>query len=134
MRRLDQVLGQSFEQKEIVRAAKVWKALKRWPEIVGEALAKKSWPDGYERGTVFVAVSGSAWAQELRMQKETILVRLGEMLRDRGLCTDVRFGVRELPTPDAEPLLAPRARRVRAEDLTFQELKERILKRAEDEA
>ncbi|HRK21347.1 MAG TPA: DUF721 domain-containing protein [Fimbriimonadaceae bacterium] len=134
MKRLDQVLGHSFEQKEIVRAARVWKALKRWPEIVGEALAKKSWPDGYERGTIFVAVSGSAWAQELRMQKETILERVGEMLRDRGLATDVRFGVRELPAPDAEPSGVPRSRRVRAADLSFQELKERILKRAEDEA
>ena len=73
MRRIDRLLGDSLEQKEIVRAAEAWQGLNRWPEVVGEALSERSWPDRFEQGTVYVAVTGSAWAQELRMQKPTIL-------------------------------------------------------------
>lgn len=133
MRRLDQLLGYSFEQKEIVRAAQAWQALKRWNEVVGEALAKKSWPDRYERGTVYVAVSGSAWAQELRMQKPTILKRLNDFVKDRGLITDVRFGVRELPDRSADVQIGKPKRTGGSADLSFDELKAKILKRALDE-
>lgn len=133
MKRLDQVLFQSLEQKEIVRTAKAWQALRRWPEVVGESLAQKSWPDRYERGTVYVAVTGSAWAQELRMQRELILERLGSMLRDRGLFAEVRFGVRELPDRDAVgPSAAAKPKDDRSQ-LSFQELKERILSRSQNE-
>lgn len=133
MRRLDQLLGYTFEQKEIVRAAQVWQALRRWNEIVGEALAKKSWPDKYERGTVYVAVAGSAWAQELRMLKPKILSRIDGMIKDRGLVSDIRFGVRDLPDPtEVGPTVKPKYEST-AKDLSFQELKEKILNRAKDE-
>ena len=92
------VLDFAFEQKEIVKAAQVGQALRRWDEIVGEELARRSWPDRYEAGTVYVATAGSAWAQELRMRKGHVLDRLAEMLGTRALVSDVRFGVRKLPS------------------------------------
>jgi predicted nucleic acid-binding Zn ribbon protein len=102
--------------------------MRDWTEIVGEGLASRSHPDRYGKGIVWVAVQGSAWAQELRMRKETILQRLRERSGDASLFTDVRFGVRplpaveepEVPTPESEPL-------PRETELTIREIAQRRL-------
>jgi predicted nucleic acid-binding Zn ribbon protein len=138
MKRIDHLLGVSIEQKEIVKAAQAWQALNRWPEVVGEDLARRSWPDRFEHGTVYVAVTGSAWSQELRMIKPVILSRLGSLLGNRALVQDVRFGVRNLPERATAPSKARSSTRNDPGDGEtpqegFQELKDRILSRAKDE-
>jgi len=103
MRRLAQVLPNALGRgDEVLRRARAQALLRRWDEIVGEGLAKRSRPDRYGNGTVWVAVEGSAWAQELRLRKETILARLRELSGESSLFHDIRFGVRPLPLPDAE--------------------------------
>ena len=109
MKRIDRVLDFAFDQKEIVKAAKVGQALRRWDEIVGEELARRSWPDRYESGTVYVAAAGSAWSQELRMKKTVIMDRIAQMLGTRALVADVRFGVRKLPARPESVALPPKA-------------------------
>lgn len=131
MRRLDRLLGDSVAQKEILRAARVWRALRRWEEIVGSGLFARSRPDRYEAGVVYVAVTGSAWAQELRMQSDRIRQKLAEMTREPGLVTDVRFGVRELPEWPSAPARKPEKKTVNSEE-SLREIAERILKRAEE--
>jgi predicted nucleic acid-binding Zn ribbon protein len=73
--------------------------MRRWAKIVGPELAKKSQPDRFDQGTLWVAVINSVWAQELRMQSDTILRRLAEEAGDRSLFEKVRFGVRSLEVP-----------------------------------
>lgn len=102
MRRADQFLGGAVGHDSVLRAAHAKRVLKGWPAVVGDALASRSRPDRYGRGVVWVAVEGSAWAQELRMRKDLILGRLREIAGDASLFTDVRFGVRPLPAPEAE--------------------------------
>ncbi|AIE85153.1 DUF721 domain-containing protein [Fimbriimonas ginsengisoli] len=97
MRRAAQALPKAIGRDEVLRTARAQKILREWPDVVGEALASRSYPDRYGQGTVWVAVSGSAWAQELRMRKDTILQRLRERAGDPALFLDVRFGVRPLP-------------------------------------
>ena len=99
MRKFDRILGDAVLQPEALRAARALGILRRWEMVVGAAMAERSWPDRYDHGKVFVAVSGSAWAQELRMQKETLLARLKEMAGDEALFVDLRFGVRPLRRP-----------------------------------
>lgn len=99
MRKFDRILGDAVLQPEALRAARALGYLRRWDEVVGSAMAERSWPDRYDHGKVFVAVTGSAWAQELRMQKETLLMRLKEMSGDHTLFIDLRFGVRPLRRP-----------------------------------
>lgn len=127
MRRLDEVLGSAVDAKEILRAARALRVLRSWPDIVGPHLAERSHPDRYERGTVYVAVQGSAWAQELRMVQERLLERLNEAAQEPGLFQTVRFGVRPLPEPE-EPDDGPeRAKRYRAslQGLSIREIVER---------
>lgn len=99
MRRFDRLLGDAVLQGEALRAARALGVLRRWEEVVGATMADRSWPDRYDHGKVFVAVVGSAWAQELRMQKETLLARLREIAGDDSLFLDLRFGVRPLRRP-----------------------------------
>jgi hypothetical protein len=101
MRRLQSMLGQAIGKEEVLRMARAQTVLRDWVSIVGPAMAKRSHPERFERGTVWVAVEGSAWAQELRMIKDVILSRLEERAGESGLFLDVRFGVRPLPKPEA---------------------------------
>lgn len=94
MRHVGRMLPRAIENVEVLRAARAGSVLRRWEEAVGSLLAEKSVPDRYDKGTVWVATQGSAWAQELRLMKPQILERLEAMAGERGMFLDVRFGVR----------------------------------------
>ncbi|MFQ3587097.1 MAG: DUF721 domain-containing protein [Fimbriimonadaceae bacterium] len=97
MRRLERALPDALPREEVLRRARAQRVLRRWSEIVGEGLAARSSPERYDHGTVWVAVTGASWAQELRMLKSQILSRMTQMSGEIGLFRDVRFGVRRLP-------------------------------------
>lgn len=104
------MLREALGRDEVLRMAQAHGILRDWEAIVGPGLAERSQPDRYERGTVWVAVTGSAWAQELRMIKPQILARLGERAGNAELFKDIRFGVRPIrqdavgePEPDPGP-------------------------------
>jgi hypothetical protein len=103
MKKIDRVLPAAVESDEILLAARAQALFRDWPAIVGETLARKSWPDRYGKGTVWVAVEGSAWATELRMRKGEILQRLRDRTDNPSIFKDVRFGVRPLPRPPTPP-------------------------------
>ena len=112
---------------EVLRAARALSVLKQWDAVVGSHLAAKSSPDRYERGVVWVSVQGSAWAQEMRMHRETILTQLNSMAEEPGLFVDIRFGVRAVKTPGS---VEPAIEAVELEDLsglTIREIAERRL-------
>ncbi len=106
MRRIRQILPAAMESPEVLRVGRALAVLKRWNEVVGEPLAERSWPDRYTNGTVWVAVEGAAWANELRMMKEQILIRLKEISGEPTLFVNIRFGQRKLP-PRPEPAYEP---------------------------
>lgn len=108
MRKVDKVLPKAVTHTEALRSARAQAAMRDWEEIVGEALAKRSRPDRYGRGVVWVAVTGSAWAQEMRMRKEIFLSRLRDRVDDPSLFLDMRFGVRPISHPDDEPAPVPK--------------------------
>ena len=83
MKRLGHMLGDAIGRGEVIRAARAQAVMREWRQIVGEGLAQKSYPDRYDKGTVWVAVQGSAWAQELRMMKGQILEKLNGRARER---------------------------------------------------
>ena len=98
MRKLSAIVPDAIGRDEVLRAGRAKRVLRQWPEIVGSMLAQKSAPERYDHGTVWVAVTGSAWAQELRMIKGQILGKLIKAGGDPNLFTDIRFGVRPLPS------------------------------------
>lgn len=94
MKRLSDLLGVSLPEKGVLRTARAQSVLRRWSEIVGAVLAEKSTPERYDRGTVWVAAAGSAWAQEIALRKELILGRMNAMAGEE-LFEDLRVGARE---------------------------------------
>lgn len=93
MKKIGDMLGGSIGHVEVLRAARAQRVIRHWPEIVGEFLASKSVPDRYERGTLWVAASGSAWAQEIRMQQVEVLEKLNAYAGSE-LFTALRVGTR----------------------------------------
>ena len=134
MRRVRHVLPAALANEEVLRIARAQAAMRRWPEVVGTMLAGKSHPDRFGKGTVWVAVEGSAWAQELRMMKDKILTRLNEVAGEQRLFSDVRFGVRPLPERvlPLEETPAP-AENKSLKELSIREIAERRLAKWKNE-
>lgn len=53
-----------------------WMVVARWPEIVGEGIARVAKAINYEEGCLHVAVNDSSWRQELAMRKEELLTKI----------------------------------------------------------
>jgi predicted nucleic acid-binding Zn ribbon protein len=56
-------------------------------------IANSCRPDNYDRGLLWVACSGSAWAQELLLRKHVILTRLNQIASEADLFTGLRTRV-----------------------------------------
>ena len=134
MRKASKLLSAAMGNEEVLRAARAQAAMRRWPEAVGLMLADRSFPERFSRGTLWVAVEGSAWAQELRMMKETILRKLNEVSGEAGLFTDVRFGVRPLPArKSTTEETVKEAEKKDPRELTIREIAERRLAKWKNE-
>jgi predicted nucleic acid-binding Zn ribbon protein len=94
VKKVENMLAAALGRPEVLKMARAQIAMQRWGEVVGGALADKSFPDRYEQGTLWVVATGSAWAQEIRLRKEEIVRRLNEVASEPGLFADVRVGVR----------------------------------------
>lgn len=128
MKRVRFLISESLGRDEVARRARAQMIMRRWTEVVGEEMAERSYPDRYSNGTVWVAVTGSAWAQELRMNKDTILKRLREMSDETGLFVEVRFGVRPIRRKDRDPLFVEQTPERPSSDLSIREIARRRLR------
>lgn len=130
MRKVGQMIRPALGREDVARAGRAFQFLREWPAIVGDEMALRSFPDRYDQGTVWVAVEGSAWAQELRMQREQILEKLQEKCGDPGLFVNVRFGVRPLPPREESVEKAPKKERTKPKrtEASIREIAERRLR------
>lgn len=53
-----------------------WMVVQKWPELVGESIAKQAKAFRYGDGILFVAVKDASWRQNLAMETETILANI----------------------------------------------------------
>jgi hypothetical protein len=73
------------------------KLVERWPDAVGEGIARNAWPARVQRdGTLIVHTSSAAWAFELAQLEQSIKERLGSLAPGR-----LRFVAGPLPEPAA---------------------------------
>jgi hypothetical protein len=74
--------------------------VERWPQVVGDGIARNAWPARIARdGTVHVNTADSVWSFELGHRADEIAEKLG--------VPKVRFAPGPLPEPDPEPLERP---------------------------
>jgi predicted nucleic acid-binding Zn ribbon protein len=64
--------------------------IRLWPEVVGEAIARRTEVSDLKFHTAVVKVSGAMWIQELNLMKPQILSRLRDALGD-DVVRELRF-------------------------------------------
>ncbi len=88
-----QILGDSARSLRISSKLKSYAAFPEWPEVVGPAIAQVSYPEKILYGNLLIVrVIDTAWAQELSMQKETILDKINHHGKGSHI-NDIRFVV-----------------------------------------
>jgi len=108
---------------ELVRLIRIW------PEVVGEAIARRTELASVKFHTAVVKVAGAMWIQELNLMKPQILGRLRDALGDNSV-RDLRFVMGRLSRHERPRLRSvPRAPR---HSIELPELKDPELRRAFD--
>jgi len=79
-----------FVDKMGLRKLREYDAVTRWPEIVGEQIARVTEPVRIDRGVLIVRVKNGPWRNELVMRKREILDKTNESLKDARI-HDIRF-------------------------------------------
>jgi len=80
--------------------AVIWQ---RWPEIVGEHIAKVSWPWYFkDLDTLVVAVTDSIWIQQLSFEAPLLLERINRHLPENSRLKGLRFMVGNVESIRAE--------------------------------
>ncbi len=83
---IDEVLRAQGLTEGVERAA----AIAGWAGLVGPQIARVASPVGFDRETLFVEVSSSAWMMELRLMERRILAALNAARR-RGKFEKIVF-------------------------------------------
>lgn len=98
----------------IARELREHRILARWRELVGPTLSDRTWPDGLERGLLWVRVKNSSWLHQLSFLREDLIARLQRELGDPPIVTDIRFHVGARGRVAEDDALAPTLRIRRA--------------------
>ena len=67
-----------------------WLVVTKWPEIVGEQIAKAARAFRFDDGVLFIAVPDAVWRQNLAMETDTILQKIRSYPFGR-VVTQLRF-------------------------------------------
>ncbi|MFZ0890652.1 MAG: DUF721 domain-containing protein [Candidatus Binataceae bacterium] len=101
--------------------------VKAWPEVVGEAVARRTEVTGLKFHVALIKVSGAMWIQELTLMKRQMLARL-EAALGHDTIRDIRF-VKGALSRRQRPRLRSVPRHTRRA-IELPELKDPELKRA----
>ncbi len=76
---------------------------RQWADIVGAALARRSWPAALEHGTLEIRADNSPWLAELQLRRGEIVDTLQRRYGRSVLSLRVAVGARPTPPPAAAP-------------------------------
>jgi len=126
MERLDGAVRGALRGAGVPDAGALADVTRLWPAVVGDAIARASWPQRISRdGTLLVAAASSTWAFELGLLADQILAKLAAEIGS-GAPAAIRFAPGPVPAPSAplpsetpvEPPEIDDATRLLAEELT----------------
>ena len=124
------ILEKTLKGLEIDLPLKTYSILGAWNEIVGDALAKQTYPRSIKNSILFLDVSHSTWMQQLQFMKPALLEKINSFLGE-PLIQDIRFKLGKIlpstPSPsETDPW--------RKEDLAEETLKriEKLIQKVED--
>lgn len=105
-----QLLAALLDRHGIARELREHRILARWRDIVGAGLGDRTWPDGFERGVLWVRVKNSSWVHQLSFLRDDLIARLNRELGDPPLIRDLRFHVGARHVVADDDALAPTLR------------------------
>ncbi len=91
MEKISFILEKAWQVPAWKKALKAGKILERWPEIVGEGIARAARPLGFARGVLTLEVRDHIWLQRLRFEERKILALLNQEAGDPSLFERIRF-------------------------------------------
>ena len=101
MERLDGAVRGALRGAGVPDAGALADVTRLWPAVVGDAIARASWPQRISRdGTLQVAAASSTWAFELGLLADQILAKLAAEIGS-GAPTAIRFAPGPVPAPPA---------------------------------
>jgi len=77
-----------------------------WPAIVGEHIARHTWPDSVRHRKLYLVAENSVWLQQLLFLKPELLAKINAAADGEAL-TDIVLRVGTVSSPDALPKPAP---------------------------
>ena len=87
----------------VKREIREHRILSHWNKIVGDRIAAKTFPDGLEKGVLWVRVTTSAWLHELSFIKDTIVQKANAEIGANRV-TEVRLHLGERRSRTDDPL------------------------------
>jgi len=75
---------------------KAWGVLLDWEEVVGEELARRTWPVAFAHGRLTLGVADPIWGAALRFEAPKILEALNKASGEK-LFTSIRFVIEKPP-------------------------------------
>ena len=91
---INKILKSALSQAGLAGGLAKYEFIRRWPSIVGDAIAERAVPEAIKDGVLIVRVSDAAWCQELSFRKDILLKRLHRMFPEHVVVKDVRFYVK----------------------------------------
>jgi hypothetical protein len=77
-----------------------FKLQQHWPEIVGEHVARHTWPDSVRHRKLYLVAENSVWLQQLLFLKPELLAKINDAADGEAL-TEIVLRVGTVPSPDA---------------------------------
>jgi|GEM_PF-1242889 len=89
---IQSLLGGLLRDSRMVASMRRVMVMTMWEQVVGELVARKSWPEKVNEGVLTVGVTSHTWADQLHLLKPQILSRYRQLL-GRSILKDVEFRV-----------------------------------------
>ena len=84
------IIDSTISHLGIGRRLKDFEVMDRWPQIVGEQIAKVAVPQRLENGKLFVHVSQAPWRNELVFLKNALIQKINKDM-EQEIVTDIIF-------------------------------------------
>jgi hypothetical protein len=114
------VLGELLGKHGVARELREHRILARWREIVGETLSERTFPDGLERGVLWVRVKNSSWLHQLSFLRDDLVARIARELGDPPVVREIRFHIGPRDRVADDDALAPTVK-IRRAPVRFRE-------------
>jgi hypothetical protein len=119
-RRASDALGELLGKHGVARELREHRILARWREIVGETLSDRTFPDGLERGVLWVRVKNSSWLHQLSFLRDDLVARIARELGDPPVVREIRFHIGPRERVADDDALAPTVK-IRRAPVRFRE-------------